>query len=240
MSFFIINKSLDKKVLGHYPQIKDIHHNCHIWDEPKFIEHIYFTKVDFEPITSNAYLHSKAKQTDLIAATGMGFTLKLLLSGKLKSILEKYKLNGLQFFKSPIIQNNECNDDYWVLNFYISNMDYVDFQKSEIYLTENSFNMIERLYLNNYEEYTLKKQEIEKRGYPYGILIDKFVLNCDIHDDFFLLKDVKGGVKYITSQKLKQEIEDAGCTGIEFQPVELSYNEWTAPGGEREKVYGKF
>ena len=37
----------------------------------------------------------------------------------------------------------------------------------------------------------------------------------------------------------KKEIEDAGCTGIEFQPIELSYNEWSAPGGEREKIYGK-
>jgi hypothetical protein len=41
------------------------------------------------------------------------------------------------------------------------------------------------------------------------------------------------------SEKLKQEIEDVGCTGIEFQPIELSYNERTAPGGEREKLYGK-
>ena len=37
----------------------------------------------------------------------------------------------------------------------------------------------------------------------------------------------------------KKEIEDAGCTGIEFQPIELSYNEWLMPGGEREKIYGK-
>ena len=54
-----------------------------------------------------------------------------------------------------------------------------------------------------------------------------------------MLKYVNGGIGYYVSEKLKQEIEDAGCTGIEFQPVELSYNEWTAPGGEREKVYGK-
>lgn len=68
------------------------------------------------------------------------------------------------------------------------------------------------------------------------VTINSIFLNERVNEDFFLLKK---GVKYIVSEKLKQEIEDAVCTVIEFQPVELSYNEWTAPGGEREKVYGK-
>ena len=69
------------------------------------------------------------------------------------------------------------------------------------------------------------------------VTINSIFLNERVNEDFFLLKN---GVKYIVSEKLKQEIEDAGCTGIEFQPVEMSYNEWIAPGGEREKVYGKY
>ena len=48
MKFFSINNSLDKNVLCHYPQTKDINYNCHVWDEPKFIEHVHFEKVDFE------------------------------------------------------------------------------------------------------------------------------------------------------------------------------------------------
>ena len=51
-----------------------------------------------------------------------------------------------------------------------------------------------------------------------------------------MLNYVFGG-KYFISEKLKQEIEDAGCTGIEFQPSYLSLNEWLH--SEREKVYGK-
>jgi hypothetical protein len=47
------------------------------------------------------------------------------------------------------------------------------------------------------------------------------------------------GENFYVSEKLKQEIEDAGCTDIEFQPIELSYNEWVVSGGEREKIYGK-
>ena len=53
-----------------------------------------------------------------------------------------------------------------------------------------------------------------------------------------MLQNVQGSVKYVVSEKLKKEIEEANCTGIEFQPVELSITEWLH-GGEREKIYGK-
>ena len=69
--------------------------------------------------------------------------------------------------------------------------------------------------------------------------VNNIYLNDNINEDFFMLRYVEGGVKYIVSEKLKKEIEDAGCTGIEFQPVELSQNEWLMPNGEREKIYGK-
>ena len=69
-------------------------------------------------------------------------------------------------------------------------------------------------------------------------MITRIVLNNTIDHDFFVLRHVEGGVQYIVSEKLKNEIEDAGRTGIEFQPVELSYTEWLQ-GREREKIYGK-
>jgi len=68
--------------------------------------------------------------------------------------------------------------------------------------------------------------------------VKKLILK-DVKEDFFMLKNVEGGAGFFVSEKLKKEIEDVGCTGIEFQPSELSYNEWLAPGGERERVYGK-
>jgi hypothetical protein len=55
---------------------------------------------------------------------------------------------------------------------------------------------------------------------------------------FFALLNVEGGVKYIVSEKGRREIEENNCTGIEFQPIELSLTEWLQ-GGEREKMYGK-
>ncbi|MGH2664398.1 imm11 family protein [Flavobacterium sp.] len=238
MTFFSINNSLNKSILGHYPQVKEIIYHCDVWDEPRFVERVHFNKIDFEPITANAVLYARSKPTDLISVVGMGFTLKLLVSTKLKEILERNRNTGLQFFKAPIIHNEQSIDDYWILNFFEKSMEAINYELSDIYITHNSIRKIEKLELKSYNEFLKAKDNIDKEGYPKGILIEKFKIKGNIHTDFLLLTDVKGGAKYIVSENLKQEIEDANCTGIEFQPVELSINEWLQ-GGEREKIYGK-
>jgi hypothetical protein len=238
MKFYSIQHSLNPKIIGNYPQVQAVHHNCDVWDEPKFMEHVQFEKVDFEPITSNAILHKKSKQTDLIHCVTMGFSRKLLISGKLKTILEKNRKSGMQFFKSQIIQNNLAIEDYWILNMYDSNLNYIDYLNSNVFL-QDGFNIVEKIGIQNFEEFLIKNSEILKIGYPMNIVIKNISILKSIENNFFLLKNVEGGHKYTVSENLKKEIEDAGCTGIEFQPTELSFNEWLIPGGEREKIYGK-
>ena len=46
------------------------------------------------------------------------------------------------------------------------------------------------------------------------------MLQKNIEQDLILLIKVYGGISYYVSEKLKAEIEEAGCTGIEFEPVE--------------------
>lgn len=241
MNYYILQESGNLKNIGKYPQTKAIQYNCDVWNEPKFIGQIHFEKVDFDPIIANAILHPKSKQTDLINTnSAMGFSKKLLISGKLKTILEKNRKHGMQFFKSPIIQNNLLIEDYWILNMSEFNNDYVDFLNSKILLEEITSENINSLYLsiNSLEDYEMKIEEIRgKKG--CNLRIEKLVLSKDkINNDFFMIRYSFSGI-YFVSEKLKQEIEDAGCTGIEFQPIEFNYKEWTAPGGAREKNYGK-
>ena len=145
MKYFIIRGSSDTKILGHYPQIKGIKHNCHVWDEPKFIEHHELVKIDFEPITSNAILYSNTNLTDLVSGGGMGFTRKLLVSAKLKKLLMNQNKTNLQFFESPLIQNNQYIYNYFVLNVTEASLNYIDFKNSEIYLMDGLFDDIKKL-----------------------------------------------------------------------------------------------
>lgn len=238
--------SLDKKVKGHYPQVKDVIYHCNVWDNPLFVDRFHFEKINVIPIVANPILHPKSKFTDIIdtnSAIGFSFG-KILISGKLKSILEKNKKNGLQFFQCSVFKDGVEYSDYWLLNVFEFNHEYIDFKKSTISYEKQSddYNVsykIEKLYLDlsslsQFMEYVeIAKPKAEMVG------IEKLFLNDNVSDDFFMLRYVFGGMHFV-SEKLKQEIEDAGCTGIEFQPTELSYNEWTAPGGERERTYGNY
>ena len=239
MSYFRIRHSLNRKVLGHYPQVKEVKHNCNVWDEPKFIDRIRFTKVDFTPIVSNPVLYAKSKRTDLIAKAGMGFSLKLLISGKLKTILEQYDKHAFQCFQCSVFHKGIEYKDYWIMNAFAIYNEFIDYSRSDVFLMKQTLRKVRELQIENYSDFQREAKEIKEMGYPFNISIKKFSLSEAIEKDFFLLRYIEGGTGYFVSERLKQEIEEAGCTGIEFQPAHLSYDEWVVRGGERDKVYGR-
>lgn len=88
MNYYSINNALNTKFIGEHPQFEEAIYHCDVWQEPKFVDRVTFVKTDFEPIIANAVLRKKAKVTDLISGGIIGFSLKLLISAKLKSIIE--------------------------------------------------------------------------------------------------------------------------------------------------------
>lgn len=58
--------------------------------------------------------------------------------------------------------------------------------------------------------------------------------------DYFFLRYLENGGSYgIVSERLKDEIEKQGITGIEFRPIKISYNEWIKRDGPRDQIYGR-
>lgn len=250
MKYYRLNFSLSTKVRGNNEYVKKyslkIPNDKMYWEEPKFIGSVRNEKIEFQPYLLDIELFPNSKINDLIMDGGPIST-KLIISGKLKSILEDYRKTktGMQFFNINILKKHEVFSDYWILNMYEFNQEFIDFSKCKIIyrkkdddfeVTFSAKNVeIEVNNIKEFNDYTEKaKEKLET------ITIEKLSLKNNISEDFFILKYVFGGVGYYVSEKLKQEIEDASCTGIEFQPIELSYNEWTAQGGEREKIYGTF
>lgn len=240
MRYYAIRTSLNNKIAGTNPQSIHARHNCHIWDEPKFIDRVQFKRIDFEPITSNAIIEKKSKLTDLISSGGVGFTLKLLISGKLKKQLEKYALGKCQFFEAPVIFQDKSVKNYFIVNPYHFDLQNIDFENSTYLLKKKNKDrtrtteIMESLSSDEFFDFIDRKEEI---GYSQ-FFVENLKLKSEIKDSFFVLKHVEGGVKYLVSENLKQEIEDAGCTGIEFMPAEMRLTDWLH-GGEREKIYGK-
>ena len=104
---------------------------------------------------------------------------------------------------------------------------FVDYNNSEIYLTNFGFQKIERIHFNSSNNFMEQTNQIRNRDANMGFLIEKLVLVKDefIDEDFFILRQVEGGVGYFVSEKLKSEIEKANCTGIDFIPVDSGYSD---------------
>lgn len=242
MNYYFLKNTLNVKIKGHYPQIKDVKYYCHIWETSNFIGNIHFKKFPDDVILATPILDKKANLTDLIEIWSVGFNLNLLISDKLKIILEKYiKKNKGEFLNCPVIKDNIEYSDYWIFNGFYFDQDVIDFQNSLIkyekhaedfettYNTNLVFPNVENL--KEFENYLNIAQENTEI-----LTIEKLILKENkIEEDFFMLRHVFSGT-YMVSEKLKQEIEEAGCTGIEFQPSSLSLNEWLH--NEREKIYG--
>ncbi|QXV66243.1 hypothetical protein INP83_03900 [Mucilaginibacter sp. 21P] len=241
MIYFNLRGSLSRTVAGKHIQAEFAEYFCDIWEDPKFIDHanVSFKKVDFEPITAKAILVKKAKLTDYINPRMVGFSLKPLVSGKLKSILEITGNEGMQFHRSPVIYQGNEIEDYWVLNPFLLDMDTIDFSKARVYVMERTVTKVEQLPIVNFKDYEREKKAVDDRGYPYSIYIENVHILDGTTSDFLILEKVQGGVMYLASERLKQHLEAEGITGIEFQPCNLSLNEWLAQGGPREKLYGK-
>lgn len=242
MKYYFLRNTLDLKIKGFYPQVKDVKYYCHIWDTPNFIGNIHFEKLPSNVILATPILDKKSKLTDLIEIGHVGFNLNLLLSGKLKEIIEKYiDTEKGEFINCPIIKDTIEYSDYWIFNAYGFNQEFIDFQNSLVkyekqdvdfetnYKTDMIFLSLDNI--KQFDEYLKRAQEKAEL-----LTIEKLILKEHLTLDFITLRHVFSGL-YLVSEKLKKEIEAAGCTGIEFQPSHLSLNEWLH--SEREKVYGK-
>lgn len=238
MKYYSIESSQNRKILGKIPQVKEFIHHCDVWEDPNFIDRFVFKKIEIQPILSNVVLHSKAKRTDLIDTFGdIGFAHSYLISNKLKEIIEKFNCFGFQFFKTYVIHENEKIKDYWVINKYDFAYNFIDFKKT-IFFKKNSLNrdVIEEINFTSLDDFLLKIVDLK---YPITIATSNIFFNENMNLDLFSLRFYEnGGHKGIVSERLKNEIEKEGITGIEFKPLELSIYKWLHEG-EREKIYGK-
>lgn len=246
MKYYRIWFTLNSKFRGSNDYIKNyilkIPNNKLFIDEPKFIGMIHNEKIDFEPYLLDIELYTASILNDLIMDGGP-VSKKLITSNKLKSIFKKYRKTGMQFFNINILKNKEIFTDYWLLNMYEFSQEFIDFKRCKIIyckkdddfdITFSAKNL--EIKVNSLKEFNNYIEKAKER--LETITIEKLEL-INVNQDFFILKYVNGGIGYFVSEKIKQDIEDAGCTGIEFQPIEFSYNEWYGKNGEREKIYGK-
>jgi hypothetical protein len=213
--FYRIEPGLDEKVTG----IDDVQassaiYPVNIWD-PIYINQWGHTLIPDYVVLPIPKIKTKAKLTDLMSVYFTGSSYRLTISSRLKAILEKNGHGNIQFIPITIYYKKKYLSDYWLTNILsFDNENGVNYKHSLIF-ERNGENKI--ITINNFEDFRKKQNELI---WPNNLFIEKLVFNKIIDEEVCTIERVRGGAGYFVSEKLKQEIELAGCTGIEFLPIE--------------------
>lgn len=238
--YFSILNSLNKTTMGNLPQVKNVIHNCDVIEDQNFIDKFPFKEIEINPILSNVILYSKSKQTDLIHTSSVGFSYgSILISDKLKKILEKFNHFGVQFFPTHLIHKEKKIENYWQSHIYDIPYDFIDFKKTDLLIKDRDENRkpIQSILskVGKLEFFNM----IQSIKYPKMLYMKNIVFNEEMNFDYFFLRNFEGSNQGIVSEKLKKEIEINNISGIEFKPIEVSLNDWFGYNGLREKLYGR-
>jgi hypothetical protein len=223
MKYYSLEHSSDSKVIGKsaYPQTEGVY--THI-DNPQYFFNAFKenTKIDRVVEFPMAKIRRKSvKLTDLLSGSGYGFEKRLLISNKLKLVLDNTHFIGFQFFETKVFDFQMIQQySYWLSNVYLFFPEYVDYSKSELWTDTFDGKGEERVFCDSYEEYQHKGNLYA----PRKIYLRKVeFIESQIEHDFFALNNVYGAMSYYVSERLKEAIESAGCTGMKFIKPDEGY-----------------
>ena len=228
MKYYFIRHSTDLGEIGTFSQIQKAHYKPINKGEQRISE-LFFTKSYKKVVTPVGVVHGKAKLTDLMSATGQGFTLGLLISDRLKEILEKYEPKYIEFFEASVLKRRKEFKNYWLVNGYNASLYCVDFNKTVFEykeFTNNVSNKVE-VFCEDFQEFDkIHSKHLAEKNILGAIKIKRLFVRTGFNDHFFMLRHVEGGLGFLVSEQVKKDIERFGCTGIRFQPTEISFSEW--------------
>ena len=220
--YYRIYESSESKEIGFFPQVYNAIVDFSIYDKNSAY-HLHFSKAHESTLWPIAKLSGKAKKTDLVSHSFMGLTNKLIVSTKLYSIFSASKTEGIQFIKSKLILRKDKEEDYWIVNPYLSEYPFLDAANCEFIYTDAMLTVeMEKLYFESsmsfIQAYLQNQKDAVSIGYPNHkpLRIKKIAFKNENNLDLFCVVGVKNGIGFFVSEKLKNEIEEAGCTGIVF------------------------
>ena len=211
MNYYQLSHSTVTEEVGiTYPQSQTareslpIDHPQHLWQQKAgMLKNVALP----EPV-----VHPDAKLSDLLSITA---TWRLVMSPKLKVILEKYIKEGCcQFLEMNVHYLSEVIQ-YWMLNPLQFNMELIDFGASEIWLCGAGNTKIRKLEVNNITDFENTSHTFQM---PERASITSISFVSDITADFIQLRNAPS--MYYVSETLRNELIKEGCTGISFKETE--------------------
>ncbi len=222
MTYYTLHNSLDEESLGKIPQVKKVIHNCHTGNNENFIDKFPFQKIKNSPILSNVVLYNEAKQTDLISVSSIGFTYgSVLISQRLKSLLEKYSFFGIDFFPTSLIHKQKTVDTYWQTHIYDTGLNFIDFRKTDYLLKDRDENrkVIKKCLGQMSKNDFIKLRETIR--YPKMLFFNHISFINEMNCDYFFIRNLENIGYGVVSENLKNEVEKNSFTGLRFKRINI-------------------
>ncbi|MCF2488012.1 imm11 family protein [Dyadobacter sp. CY347] len=231
MKYYALTYSLNPKLCGPFPQVEDTSST----GNENSIENFDLKFIATDVLVPQVSIYNRAKPTDIISGVSAEFMSNLLVSGKLKNILDKYSPEAFQYFKTVVGHRGSVYDDYWFVHPTRESLESVDFFKSQVIkapffelqegkgITEEVLSVIDA---DGFIQERARNQRDCTNLDEYIRIANLALLDSDETPQFLYLRFVEGAFAYIVSETLKQQIIDAGCFGVEFRPIEMSFNDW--------------
>lgn len=169
----------------------------------KFPDNIYIP----DPI-----LQLQAKFTDEISATAFR---QPIISGTVKEILSSRRKNGVEYLPVNVLKNGKSRD-YWVMNAYASDYQFIDFDRSVVTVENWKDNTKNIITVQDEGEFA---KLVAAEQFPELIVIKELYLISNIPEELIFMDHVQGR-KFFLSENIVRELEAAGVTGMNFLPLE--------------------
>ncbi|MBX3242374.1 MAG: hypothetical protein KIT80_04490 [Chitinophagaceae bacterium] len=203
--YFFINVSTDLKIVGHYPQVEHISHECHLsLSTPRSLKKIVSWKFpDEPPFLDYLILHKKATLTDVLSF-GMISTQGFLVSERFKNLLEQFNIISHKFYLAKV-EYKGTFFTYYFLHLVSNNFDIIDFEKSTFYISVIDLKKIDDITIIDKSDFLIKKDELLKQSKSirvqrlffieqfYKKPMDMFYLP-GLHFNIFISKKLKAGI----------------------------------------------
>lgn len=221
--YYRIFESCDDKIVGRLPQAKEATVPTTV-DDPNYIGSFRLKKAPEDVYLPTLILNYRSKLTDFPMCAYIDSSASRVASKKLKDCLASGNYSGTQFFDISIVDTQSEIHDYCIIHPYEYGFKHLDIQSSRFYIVKDVLHPEDLSLPLDFN--TLEELLAYRANNPMElIMVEHIVMKKNTDVDFFTLGFVpNGGIGYFMSQKMKEKVEQAGCTGIVYK--ELNQPRW--------------
>jgi hypothetical protein len=222
MNYYRLANSATASVVGTVPQVQELIYPSRR-DSPNLVTNFFFRKSDGYTELPALKLAKKGKSTDFLSTVTAG---RLCISNKMKEIIEQEEVYGIEFLEVDLV-TKDSTSQYWLLNPFDPGYRFLDLQKSKFVIMADvpSRVPIKDVSFNDFNEVVEGFRNNDKSARENGIMhkplmMSEIAVREDAEVDLFVLRgDLYTGIGFFVSDRLKQRLVNAGCTGVLYGPL---------------------